>query len=1273
MNSNSARSWALAALLMGLLGVRFWSAAKETTDEHGEKHTLFSRLFRHNSIRVNGTGELTSSKLARRAASKGGEMHAAASGKDDVVSCTLTGRVIDENNAPIKDAKITIRNVIGSFSKTCDTDEHGKFLADSLPPATYDILAAHPQYVTLIRPNYTLKPEKSIPRIEFRLPLGAKIKGKVVDEDGKAIDRVKVAAHRRHREQLSGGKTYLDDATYKTEQSNKDGEFEIAGVSTGENVFEFTRPGYDFEVMETRIAPEKAGDPLKVVMKKSGKIAGLVVDEENHPIGTTTVFLARYKPFGDDAVDLPKEKYTVTTDAYGQFEFKKLFDEGFYDLRVDSAEYAPGIFPLVSVGTSNLSCKLERGGIIEGRAEFIDRETTAAPVVVAAETIIKGTTFTLEAQASGIGEFHFKNMPFGTYKLYANSTGYLNEPKEGVACSKDVPARNIVLEIYEASHIRGTVADAENGIPVSDAKITVSSTYGLLHARSKKFEIHSDGHGRFDFYRLPAGLHTVQAAASGYVISGGGGAMQRFSLLPGENKLDVALRLDHGGTIDGFVLSPDGKPLSQADVQLYPVVGNNAASKKWKARTDGQGYFKIWGIEVGDSVRLFSSARKQGFTKTRGPLVELTAKKPVATTQITMSPGTIVAGKVTDLKELPVPGAQVDFVSSSFPNDPSPSSIQVYTRSDGSYLLENCAPGAASVTVSRSGFVQDSRALSLREEVSQTDVNFKLNNGYRIAGTVTSLEGKPIANAKVHAVGVNGAAGTDESITDKTGHYVLTNLGSGYFNLDSTFDLKTADGNQRYVFLLPNVPTGNASADFDCDVGNSVTGYVEGDDNRGLNSFSVSLHSVVSTQPAQDFTFNFDKGFSTAGGVYRVLNAPRGVYSMSVSADGYEAFHDENVYVGPHKRTVLPKISLRSAGGVMGIVKSSTTDRPVNDVTVSLTDRASGRVYAGKSDYTGQFRIGSVPSGSYLLETDHPNYLATRFDGVSVVTRKSTDLGELFLQAGGTVYGSVLDDSGNPIPNVAINVSGVTPAKATVTDAAGNYVLQGIRDGNWPIVAQGTLNSRKIYAFHTVGVQADESETADFQFETSADLDGIVAMADGLVRSGNVRIHAFDEHANVLEDVYYDGAVHSQSFSIPQVPPGQYFLWSSGLGISKPYSLWKNIFLNRGKNTLSLLLSAANISGTAQTEDGKQISGVPVQLRPITPNFRLPQKVYDSLVRLDSTDQNGAFNFATLQSGAYQLLFLTPFGEYAGQWIAMPPLSIGQDQRISGYDIPLGQ
>jgi protocatechuate 3,4-dioxygenase beta subunit len=1265
------------------VGLAWWLQSPDPAD-NGEGRTVLKRLLRRGTSLSRALFGPTEPVVGNRA-------KAARKGKPDTTSTLSTatagtrifGKVTNESDQPVNDVKVSLRPVGLPQGESFTTDKSGRFDAHPVDPGTYDILVAHPKYVTLIRPNFTIAPgqNKTI-EMNFRLPLGIAIRGKVVDEDGKAVSGARVGARRRKMEQVTGGgAVFLDDATYKLWETDADGTFTLQGLSLGENVFECSRRGYEMATQNIDLRPEKAGEPIKIILRKTGRISGIVVDDRDNPMSTVTVTLVSYKPYGGPSEPVDKSKHSATTNLSGSFTFPKLHNEGFYDISVEHEAFAPGVFPLVAVGSERQVCRLQRGGTIQGHAEFIDRESTEASVLLAAQTVVKGTTFTKEVQSDGSGRFAFQNLPFGKYRLFVDSSTFTCEPKLDVPCQKDKPTKDVVIEVYEAAIGRGRVLNAETDSPIGGASISIQSSYGPFQVRSRSFTTRANERGEFEFRTLPAGLHVAQASAPEFVKTSSGASAQTFTLMPGETKNDISLRLDHGGVVDGFVLDPNGRPVEGAEIQLFlsGTVRRDINISKLKMKTDSSGFFKLWGIEIGEQIQMYASASKNGYAKSRSPVINLTAEKPFATTQIALARGGSISGRVTDSRNLPIPGAEVNFSSLEFPRDPSNSGAKVHTGSDGSYLIENCTAGKASVSVSQSGFVSAGRGLTVSDGRRSTDINFQLDNGLKISGKVLTYDGKPIPNARVRANPLKNVRGRDEAVTNKNGEYTLSNLGPGYFRVTANFTLKTPDGDQAYEFALPRVKSGTPDVELDCDVDNNASGMVENESRKGVDSFRVTLRSRSDTKPSQDFTFNFDRSYSTARGFFRVLNLPRGLYNLTVVAEGYEVYQTDDLVIGSSRRTVIPRIRLKDAGGVVGTLLSSSTNRPVNDVAISLIDPkktpGEGKKTAlhARSDYSGRFRVGSVAPGEYVIEFAHPNYVKSSLENIVVSQRKATDLGKLFLESGGTIQGTVTDDKDEGIHWVKVRISGVMPEKDGRTDTFGNYILQGVRPGRWPVVVEGNVNGRKIYAFRTVNIRADETEEANFRLETSADLDGMLAAADGIIRSGNIRIHPFDENASVIEDIRYDGTASAQRFQIHKVPPGQYFLWATGYGALTSYTFWQTLFLERGVNSVTLNLPAGAIQGQTVASAGGQATGVGLQLRPLIDGLRVPQSIYNALVLNTFSGQQGEFTFNYLQPGGYQLLFLDPSSAMGGQWVAMPPVWLNENQRVGGYNVNVGK
>lgn len=1193
-------------------------------------------------------------------------------------SCTLTGRVVDEEHRPVRGAKVNVRNT-ASYNKSATTDAAGRFTLAGIPTGTFDVFASHANYVALVRPGFTLDRAGQTATMEFTLPLGATLKGIVRDEAGKALEGVRVAARRKQAQALAQGNVYLDDSMYKTLTTGKDGTFSVGGVSLGGNVIEFSKTGYEGQVRELLVRPMKDQPKVQIVLRKTGILAGTVADDHGKPVSTATVHLVRYKPASGPAEILQKGKITATTDGHGRFKFQKLFTEGFYDLLIDDARFAPVTFPLIPVGSTEVTCPVEPGGQIAGKAEYIDRLTTAASVLLTAETVIKGTTFTAEARSSAEGEFRFERLPYGNYKLGVRTSGLACEPGREVPCNRNAPTRGVVVEVYEASTVKGRVSDGRTDAPVAGATVAIEAVYGRYKTKKRTFQVRADQHGGFAFYRIPAGTHTARATAQGFLKTISDRSETEFNLQPGERKSDLALILDRGGIVSGHVLNQNGHPLPDADVQLFSPSNayGNIDDRGFKGKTDGTGYFEISGIEVGERTQLYASARKEGYAKGRSPIIDLTSRQPEAATHITLSPGGFVSGRVTDSESLPIPGARLRFISSEFPGDPSSSVVTAQSRADGTYVLANVTPGEAQVAVTRSGFAGQTRKVTVKESSPTENINFTLEPGLEIEGKVEALDGNPIADARVRATKISrGRARSSESgITDRNGRFKLSNLSSGDYRLEATFKLATPEGDQSYLFVNPSVPAGSTNADIGCDVGNLLTGQVVDQDNHAINNYMVSLRSREDTRPTQDFSFDLDRKPASGRGAFQIHKIPRGVYVLRISADGYEPYQEEYLAVGPTRRTDLPRIKLRSAGGLVGELVSSSTNRPVNGVRVRLLNSSLGARETHElppsttSDGSGRFRITTAVEGTYDVEFSHPSYLPHKLAGVDVTARKLTDLGRIYLEAGGTIRGTVTNGEGEPVRSMRMKISGLD--KEIRTDAGGNYLFQGVQPGRWHVVARGSVNNRNVYSWQPAVVQPDETEIVDFVLETSADLDGLIAAAgeQGRVKTGSVHLHPFDENALVLKDVHYDASITPANgrFRIRQIPPGAYFLWASGVAANNAaYTTWQLLTLARGSNDAVVTVGGAQMKGTAK--DGLTSGGVrrvTVQLRPLFDTLRLPQKIYDELVRTDVTANNGRYSFGSLQPGPYQLLY-RPSG---GSWYAQPPVTIGPDQQISDYDL----
>lgn len=1306
MQNNKIKIVPVLIVLVPLFAAALWFGGVDDTAVGRAIKARVTRIVRGVSSRLGMPADIMKKKKKSAKTKASSSRHKRTTASSSATTCSLSGVVTDDAGKPIKEAKVLVSGTDNpSFRKTVTTDKAGRYAFATLPPATYDVAATHEKYVGMIRRSFVLRPSDSKVEIRFALPFSTSVKGKVLDEEGKPVASARVAAHRQQQEVMIDGDSYVNDAGYLTVDSAPDGAFKMSGIGAGETMFECSRPGYSADAQVLKFASGETPKDVKIVLKKTGVISGFVVDENNNPVSSATVCLTSYKPYGDTTQTLNRDKYTTQTGANGSFAFKKLFDEGFYDIAYEHPDYAPGTAPFVSAGSENVVCVIERGGTIRGSALFIDRPTTAASVLLGVVGDIKGTTFSRQVRSDADGKYEIPRLPYGTYSLFSPDASLGMEPRAGLALSRAKSVQVVNAELFQACVLRGQVVDAETEVAIPNATIRVDSSYGPSQARRRSFKTAASETGDFELSKLPAGFHVAGGSARGYIQSTAGASAQTLTLMPGEKRTDIVLRLTRGAVVEGTVVMPDGKTgIPECDVQLFTAstsLGYNPG-KNLAATTDATGHFRIGGIEVVDRIQLYASARKLGYAKTRSSIIDLSAAQPSVTIQIRMCVGGVVTGKITDTRGTPIAAAQVKFASREFVRDPTPSTFGCITGADGVYVLRCCSPGLARITVSHPRFVDQRKDLTVRDERTLEKVNFKLQEGYRTHGRVAGFDGKPIANAKVTAQPLQGATGTEIAMTNKDGEFTMNRLGKGVFRLEAVFTLHTDAGDQIYKFALPRAQSGTQSADIDCDIGNSATGIVDGERQK-VDRFTIKLKSARDTTPKQEFQFDLTRRYTGAHGYFRLMSVPRGVYSLDVTADGYQPYHTDELIIGPGARTTVPTIKLRAAGGISGMLISSSTDRPINGATIRLLDNSKNEflsvtreelrqypstdivelvrpdllsdyddpadnlqivaivrvnaIATAKSDYTGKFSITSAPNGNFAVLIEHPRYVPLRLDNIEVFPKRPTDLGHIYLQPGGGIRGIITDQSGNPVPDLTVTVSGHKPKKTTRTDAAGNYLLQGVLPTRQNVVVQGTLNGRSIYVYAPADVTPDQDARLDFAIDMDCRIEGTMTAAPAT--AGTARIYVIDENGAVLTTPSYSATMRNGNYVITNLPPGNYLLVITG-----PFAFTQPIQIGHGTTQIALPTPTAGVRGQLLSASGAPIAGT-VQLVPLSLQG-IPPSILNALTRSANASRSGIYQINSLMAGAYQVLCRR---SSAMPWAAVGVVQVSDGQRITGYQV----
>ena len=372
---------------------------------------------------------------------------------------------------------------------------------------------------------------------------------------------------------------------------------------------------------------------------------------------------------------------------------------------------------------------------------------TGAPL---ADATVAGTGFSTTTDSNG--NFTLTDVPPGPQTLTVSRSGFSPTTKTvTVVAGTSVSAGAIPLTPLPAfGTITGTVTNASVGAPPLSGA-TVAGT---------GFSTTTDSNGNFTLTGLPPGPQTLTVSRPGFspttktvtVVAGTSVSAGAIPLTP----------LPAFGTITGTVINAStGAPLFGATVAV--------ASISITTTTDSNGNFTLAGID-GTGETLF--VRASGFSSAT-KIVSTVAGETVSAGTIPLTPlptastgtGTVTvtnAGTVAPLSGATVGGT----------------GFSTTTDSNGNFTLTGLPPGPQTLTISRSGFTPETKAVTVeagKTLSAGTVAMTPLPNFGMITGTVINAStGAPLFGA---TVGMGSTSLT--TTTDINGNFTLAGVPSG--------------------------------------------------------------------------------------------------------------------------------------------------------------------------------------------------------------------------------------------------------------------------------------------------------------------------------------------------------------------------------------------------------------------------------------------------------------------------------------------------------------
>lgn len=223
---------------------------------------------------------------------------------------TVFGAVRSDGGMPLAEVKINLidnknRRFIHPALSTV-TDAEGRYRIEGIPPREFGVHFRHPEYKVFIQFNRAIHTPDDKLEVNASLHFGTTVSGRVVDAEGRAIERAAVMAVNEETALMN---------------TDKDGRFELSGLGDLPMSISAQKPGYGTEYRQ-EIAPNSKGIVIKLY--NAGQIRVRIQAEPFPPL--FTVLLVQF-------VERFKKEITVQTQTFEQ-------DDGSFLVR----NVAPGTY-----------------------------------------------------------------------------------------------------------------------------------------------------------------------------------------------------------------------------------------------------------------------------------------------------------------------------------------------------------------------------------------------------------------------------------------------------------------------------------------------------------------------------------------------------------------------------------------------------------------------------------------------------------------------------------------------------------------------------------------------------------------------------------------------------------------------------------------------------------------------------------------------------------------------------------------------------------------
>ncbi|MCX6563290.1 MAG: carboxypeptidase-like regulatory domain-containing protein, partial [Candidatus Aminicenantes bacterium] len=469
-----------------------------------------------------------------------------------------------------------------------------------------------------------------------------------------------------------------------------------------------------------------------------------------------------------------------------------------------------------------------------------------------------------------------------------------------------------------------------------------------------------------------------------------------------------------------------------------------------------------------------------------------------------------------------------------------------------------------------------------------------------------------------------------------------------------------------FCFILPYALGQN-----DAQASGIIVGKVTSPAGTGIEKVWVRVYNLSNLSKGQAQT--------DASGNFRVQYLATDQYRVrfeTYSAGNYlpEWYNDKSSFVTADNVAVTDGATTSgidaqlAVGGIIAGTVTNVSSAGIQNVSAAAFDSTGAYVNSGSTDASGNYSIQGLPGGNYRLQFgtySAGNYFPEWYndkssletaDNIAVTPGSTTSGINAVLATAAAISGTVTNAAGAGASSVFVTAYDLSqfPVKDGMTDASGNYKIEGLPTGTYRVFFEAGYNTNDLSEWYN---DKSSFDTADNISVTAGGAAVINAqLAAGGIISGTVTAPGGSGISSVYVTVYdlKKSSTKSQQtnssgvYQVQGLPTGSYKVFFQTLYASSNFAPeWYNdkskfaaadpVSVTAGATTSGIdaqLAAGGTIFGRLTGPSGAGIQGATARAYDLNENY----------VGSVTSDINGRYGIQKLPSGVFKVYFAGPSG-----------------------------